>query len=129
MYAKLYAQIVGVVLLLLGIVGLFIQDYFWAGGLNSAFIEDLIHLVFGLLFLYAGFLTKDTALVRMVVGVVSLVLLIVAVLGFISPTLFGILPIPYTTVDNVVHLILGVVGVAVAYLIPSPTNTTTTTTT
>ena len=129
MYAKLYAQIVGVVLILLGIVGFFIGDYFWTGGLNSHIIEDVIHLVVGLALAYVGFMAADAAMVRMVVGVIGIVLLLVAILGFIDPTLFGILSTaPYTTTDNIVHLILGLAGVAVAYLVPAPAGTSPTST-
>lgn len=128
MYVKMYAQIVGAVLILLGIVGLFLGDYFWAGGLNSHIIEDIIHLVIGLVFAYVGFATVDTATGRMIVGAMGIVLLLVAVIGFISPTLFGILPTtaPYTIVDNIVHLILGLGAIVVAYLMPADTTTRTT---
>jgi hypothetical protein len=131
----MYAQVVGVVLLLLGIVGLFVgtgagANYLWDGGLNSHIIEDIIHLVIGLVLVYVGFMAVDAATLRMVVGVIGIVLLLVAILGFIDARLFGIFnDAPYTMVDNVVHLILGLAAVAVAYLLPAPTDTTTTRTT
>jgi hypothetical protein len=130
MYAKMYAQVVGVVLLLLGIVGLFLGDYLWAGGLNSHIVEDIVHIVLGLVLAYVGFMAVDAPTLRMVVGVVGIVLLLVGILGFVSATLFGLLTgAPYTIIDNVIHLVLGLAGVAVAYLLPAPTDTTTTRTT
>jgi hypothetical protein len=39
----------------------------------------------------------------------------VGVLGFIIPMLFGLLPHGYSVVDNLIHLGLGVLSLAVAF--------------
>jgi len=43
------------------------------------------------------------------------VYLLVGVLGFVIPMLFGLLPHGYSIVDNIIHLALGVAGIAVAF--------------
>lgn len=46
------------------------------------------------------------------------VYVLVGVLGFFVPDLFGLLPHEYTAVlDNLIHLLLGVLGVTVGFLL------------
>jgi hypothetical protein len=123
--AKQYAQIVGIVLLLLGVVGLVLGDpdpLF--GALNIDLVEDIVHLVIGAVFVYLGFANVDNATVKMVVGVVGVVLLIVGIVGFISPNGFGVLTHNWTVVDNIIHLLLGVLGIAVGFLLDRDTTVT-----
>ena len=123
--AKQYAQIVGIVLLLLGVVGLVLGDpdpLF--GALNIDLVEDIVHLVIGAVFVYLGFANVDNATVKMVVGVVGVVLLIVGIVGFISPNGFGLLTHNWTIVDNIIHLLLGVLGIAVGFLLDRDTTVT-----
>ncbi|MDP9485554.1 MAG: hypothetical protein M3Q49_07150 [Actinomycetota bacterium] len=54
-------------------------------------------------------------LARNVVGGLGVVYLLVGILGFIVPTLFGLLPSGYTIVDNLIHLAAGVLSIAVAF--------------
>lgn len=116
--AKTYAQVVGVVLLLLGVVGLIAGETLLFGQVNVTLPEDIVHLVTGAILAYFGF-TRDNAATRPVAGVLGVVYLLVGVLGFISPNLFGILPLPYTIADDIVHLLLGVLGIATGYLMGS----------
>lgn len=62
--------------------------------------------------LFAG-LQRDAGVARGVVGAVSVVYLLVGVLGFVLPYLFGLLPHGYTLVDNLLHLVLGILGLLV----------------
>lgn len=123
-----YAGIVGLVLLLLGIVGLFFEGYLF-NFLNVDIAEDVIHIATGALMVYVGFGQSDNALARMIVGVLGAVYLLVGIIGFISPNLFGVLQHNYTIWDNLVHLALGVLGLAVAYAPPRNDTTVTTSTT
>jgi hypothetical protein len=123
---RTYAGVVGIVLLLLGVVGLIMQDAILFGFLNSDIIEDIIHLVTGALMAYVGFAQRDNALARMVVGILGAIYLLVGILGFLSNTLFGIVPNGYTTADNIVHLLLGILGLVVAYALPTTETTITT---
>lgn len=54
-------------------------------------------------------------LARNVVGGLGVVYLLVGILGFIVPTLFGLLPSGYTIVDNLIHLAAGVLSITVAF--------------
>ena len=123
--AKQYAQIVGIVLLLLGVVGLVLGDpepLF--GALNIDLVEDIVHLVLGAVFVYLGFANVDNATVKTVVGAIGVVLLLVGIVGFISPTGFGLLTHPWTVVDNIIHLLLGLLGIAAGFLLDRDTTVT-----
>ena len=114
MAARTYAQVVGVVLILLGVVGLLLGDELFLGILNIDVVEDIVHLLSGGLLAYIGFGRTDNDAVRSVVGIVGVVYLLVGILGFIVPTLFGLIPNGYTLYDNIVHLALGVLGLVAA---------------
>ena len=47
MYARPYAQILGVVLILGGLVGLALGNQVWGGILNVDIAEDIVHLITG----------------------------------------------------------------------------------
>ena len=123
--AKQFAQIVGIVLLLLGVVGLVLGDpepLF--GALNIDLVEDIVHLALGAIFVYLGFANVDNATVKTVVGAVGVVLLLVGIVGFISPRAFGLLQHDWTVVDNIIHLLLGLLGIAVGFLLDRDTTVT-----
>ena len=114
--ARTYAKVVGVVVLLLGIVGLFLSDPLF-DQINVDVVEDIVHLASGALLAYVGYKVLDEGTVRSVVGVVGIVYLLVGIIGFTGDKdLFGLLDHAYTTVDNIVHLALGVLGIAAAWL-------------
>ena len=117
MYARVYAQIIGVVLILVGLVGLVLGDQVWLGILNVDILEDVVHLITGSLLAYMGFGRVDQALTRTVVGVLGVIYLVVGVLGFVVPMIFGLIPHGYTVFDNLLHLALGVVSIALAWFI------------
>jgi hypothetical protein len=112
MSAKSYAMWGGIILLVLGVLGFVISGN-TLFGLNSDPVEDIIHVVAGLILVYFGFRGTDAqaATWAMVFGVIFLV---VGVIGFIPgtfKTIFGLLPTGLNVLDNIVHLIYGVVGV------------------
>ena len=47
MCARPYAQILGVVLILVGLVGLALGNQVWVGILNVDIAEDIVHLITG----------------------------------------------------------------------------------
>ncbi len=119
MYARLYAKVVGVTIVLIGVGGVLLGEKSLFGVLNIDIAEDAIHLVTGGLMAGVGFRGSDSA-VRSVVGGLGVVYLLVGVLGIVVPDLFGLLPHEYKTVlDNLIHLSLGVLGITVGFFLGS----------
>jgi hypothetical protein len=114
MAVRVYAQVLGVVLILIGVVGLLLGERLFLGILNIDIVEDAVHLITGGLLAYVGFSRVDLALARNVVLGLGVVYLLVGLLGFVVPTMFGLLPDGYTAFDNLLHLALGVLSIAVA---------------
>jgi hypothetical protein len=114
--ARIFAQVVGVVLLLLGIGGLLLGDGLLVGLLNIDIGEDIVHILTGGILAYVGFGQRDQNVARSVVGVLGVVYLLVGLLGFVLPFMFGLVPSGYTIGDNLVHLALGALGIVVGFL-------------
>ena len=115
MIAKKYAQIVGVVLLVIAAVGFIVGEDPLLGVLNIDLQEDIIHLLTGGLLTYVGF-TKSEKVVAGVVGILGAVYLLVGVIGVVSPGLLGILSHDYSLLDNIIHLTLGIAGLVVYFM-------------
>jgi len=113
-----YGKIVGVSVVLIGIVGLLLGQKSLFGALNIDIAEDVIHLVTGGLLAYVGFAKPDSGLARAVVGGIGVVYLLVGAIGFAEPNPLGLFPSEYSVLDNLIHLTLGVLAVAVAWLLP-----------
>ena len=112
-----YARILGIVLLLVGVLGLVLGNMLF-GLFNSDLLEDIIHLGSGALMAYVGFGLRDNGLARTLVGGLGVVYLLVGLLGFVAPNLFGLIPTGYTLADNLLHLALGILGIVVGFLLP-----------
>ena len=119
MTVRVYAQVLGVVLILTGILGLVLGERLLLGILNIDILEDIVHILTGGLLAYVGFGRTSLALARNLVLALGIIYLVVGLLGFVVPTLFGLLPDGYTVFDNLLHLALGLLSIAVAYLQPS----------
>ena len=118
MVVKRFAQILGVVLILVGIVGLVLGNRVWLGILNVDIFEDIVHLVTGGILAYVGFGQTDLSTARSVVLALGVIYLVVGILGFVVPMMFGLIPHGYTIFDDLLHLALGVLGIAVALSAP-----------
>ena len=118
MTIKRFAQILGVVLILVGLVGLVLGDKVWLGILNVDIVEDIVHLVTGGLLAYVGFSGMDLSTARSIVLALGVVYLVVGILGFVVPTMFGLIPNGYTIFDDLLHLALGVLSLVVALSAP-----------
>lgn len=114
--ARLYAKVVGVTLLLIGVVGLIAGDP--RDGLFDLFnidiAEDIIHLATGGLLTYFGF-SQPSAAVKTVVTGLGAVYVLVGILGFIIPELLGLIPHEYSVADNILHLALGGLALAASF--------------
>jgi hypothetical protein len=120
--ARLYAVVVGVVLTVAGIIGFFYSSSFGSPGevdkvfgiLSVNGWHNVVHILTGVLGLAAaGYAARTYAL-----GL-GLVYLVVAIWGFILGSGDSILSIvPVNTADNVLHLALGLVGLAAGAATP-----------
>jgi hypothetical protein len=115
-----YAGIAGIIILALGIVGVIAKlisgsDYLFSL-VNVSWTENLIHLVTGGLMAYVAYGQSDTTLARTVVGVLGFVYLLVFVVSLFSSTVFSLIGSGFTWADNIVHLVLGLAGIYVAYM-------------
>jgi len=115
MIAKKYAQFIGLTLLVIAAVGFIAGEDPLLGVLNIDLPEDLIHVLTGGLLTYVGF-TKSEKVVACVVGILGAVYLLVGVIGFASQGLLGILTHEYSLLDNIIHLTLGIAGLAVYFM-------------
>jgi hypothetical protein len=121
--ARLYATLVGGVLVIAGIIGFFYSSSFGSPGdvdavfgiLNVNGWHNVVHIVTGGLgLLVAGYAARQYALG---LGVVYIA---IAIWGFIIGSGDNILGfIPVNTEDNFLHLILGVLGVAAGMATPA----------
>ncbi len=109
-----YAQIIGVVLILVGIIGLVLGNRLFLGILNIDIVEDIAHLATGGIYAYVGFGRTDLATARNVVLALGVIYLVIGILGVIVPMIFGLIPHGYTIFDDILHLALGVLSLAVA---------------
>jgi hypothetical protein len=125
--AKLYATVVGAGLTILGIVGFFYSSSFGSPGTVDDMFgifsvngwHNVVHLATGLLGVAAaGYFARTYALA------VGLFYLVVAIWGFVLGSGEAILSlVPVNAGDNVLHLIIGLVGLAAGAASPAQTRT------
>ena len=115
MALKRYAQVIGVVLILVGIVGLVLGNELFLGILNIDIVEDVVHLITGGIYSYVGFGRTDLATARNVVLALGVIYLLVGILGFLVPMMFGLIPNGYTIFDDLLHLALGIVSLLIVF--------------
>jgi uncharacterized membrane protein HdeD (DUF308 family) len=102
--AKTYCQVIGIVLLVLGVVGLFRPSLL---GAPTTLVHNLIHLISGAVLAYFAFTGGPVKMGAQVFGVIYT---IVGVLGFISAGTLAGLSVPTNTLYNLIHLVVGVAG-------------------
>ena len=95
-------------------MGLLLGDALLLGILNIDVLEDIVHILTDGLLAYVGCGRVDAGAARSIVLVLGVVYLLVGILGFILPTLFGLSPHGKTISDNLLHLVLGILSIATA---------------
>jgi preprotein translocase subunit Sss1 len=117
--AKLVSKVVGIVLLLVGIVGFFLPSIL---GLHLTLIHNIVHLATSVVALYFGFAGSIKA-AHSFLQIFGVVYLLVGLLGFIAPTVVVSLLMGHNMtatdtpiMDNIVHLLLGVLFMVVGLL-------------
>jgi hypothetical protein len=108
------ALILGVALVMLGLVGLLLAEGPLFSALASGPSQDALRLASGGLLVAAGSRGPET-FARAALGSVGLVYRLLGVLGALNGALFGLLPGGYTVADTVLHLVVGGLGVALAW--------------
>jgi hypothetical protein len=122
--ARLYATLVGAALVVIGIIGFFYEASFAVGDdirVDEEFgflaingWENAIHVVAGLLGLAMAGSNASARLYSLGFGAIYVVL---AVWGWIDDTILELIPV--NDEANVVHLILGVTGIAAGLATPT----------
>ncbi|WIG58239.1 MAG: hypothetical protein OJF49_000984 [Ktedonobacterales bacterium] len=115
--AKLYAQLLGIVLTLvglLGFVGALAPDSRLLGIFAIDPFHNVIHLLSGIVGLLAGF-AAGSRYARLYAGVFGVVYGLVTVVGFIQgTTVLGLISV--NLADNVLHLLIAVASLGVFFL-------------
>jgi hypothetical protein len=115
--AQVFALVIGVIYLVVGIVGLFFADGFTGGGADDKLVvfrlnhlHNIVHLVLGVVWIGAS---RTLAAAKTANAALGAVLLLVALLGFtgidLAHTLLNI--VSSTDADNFLHLVTGALGV------------------
>lgn len=120
------ARILGIVVALLAIAGFFVEGDHLLGLMNVDLTLDLLRVVIAAALLYVGFGRASASAVRTVIIVVGAMYVLMGLLAFADPTLFGLLPTGFTGFDIGFHLIVGLGALVLAFLPASRADTTTT---
>lgn len=120
--AKTLCKILGVVLLIVGLAGFAMPNLL---GMHLTPIHNIIHLLTAAIALYLGFAGSADA-ARTFCAVFGAIYLLLGILGFAAPGVVASIighPGPVTsgdlTPDNAVHLLLGIVFLAVGLMRPT----------
>lgn len=108
--AKTYATVVGAILLLLGIAGFFMKDL--SGMVQFVPAHNIFHLATGVLGLYSGIRGKKLPVAFS--RVFGIAYTAVAILGFAH--LSQLAGLQLNTTYNVVHLVVGLLGLAAGFM-------------
>lgn len=108
---KTLATVLGAVLTIVGVAGLFVQDSLLGFGVNL--LHNLVHIVSGLLGLLAG-LTADGAYAKWYNVAFGVVYLLVALLGLLGVSAVVNL-LMLNGADNWLHLLIAVVALGVGF--------------
>lgn len=105
---KTFAQLVGIIIALVGLLGFFVEGVFFNFGLNP--LHNIVHLVGGLLVFWYGMKTsgKTPNVTLCIIGVV------LAIIGWLNIAAINSL-LAINGPDNWLHLIIGVIALAVGF--------------
>jgi len=111
-FQKIWAIIVGIIFILIGIIGFFTPSVFKIFSVNLG--QNLIHLVTGLIFLVGGIAKATTA--KKVNIWFGIIYVLIAILGFVK--LLGFLNIETALQgSNFLHLILGLITLIIGFAV------------
>jgi hypothetical protein len=114
---RIIATVLGIVVGLLGIVGLFVEGDHLLGIMNVDMTLDILRLVLAAALLIVGLVPRvPNGAPRAVVIVVGVLYVGMGLLAFADRTLFGLLPTGLTGFDIGFHLVVGVAAVVLGVL-------------
>jgi hypothetical protein len=99
-----WAKVIGVVLILVGLLGFFMGGSVFGFEVNT--LHNLVHLITGAIFAWAGFKGGNVKKVNTWLGVIYV---IVGIVGFFA--LQDLLAL--NTADNWLHIVIGVISAAI----------------
>jgi hypothetical protein len=113
--ARLWLQLAGVILIVVGLLGFFPNPIVGANGfVQTDNIHNIVHLLTGVLALGLVYgMRSDIGTANLLFGALYAIVFVATV---VSPTLFGIFSVPVNTVDHVIHIGLAVVSLALGYM-------------
>jgi hypothetical protein len=110
------ARVLGIVVGLLAIVGLFIEGDHLLNLMNVDLALDIVRIVIAAALLWVGFGRASLSAVRTVLIIVGAMYVLMGLLAFADRTLFGLLPTGFTGFDIGFHLIVGLGALLVAFV-------------
>lgn len=113
---RIVARVLGVVVGLLAVVGLFVEGEHLLGIMNVDLTLDIVRVLIAVALLVVGFANVPAAAPRAVVAIVGAMYVLMGVLAFADRTLFGLLPTGFTGFDIGFHLIVGLGALVVAFV-------------
>ena len=120
--AKTLCKIAGFIFLILGLAGFAAPNLL---GFHLTPIHNIVHILTGAIALYMGFSASYEA-ARTFCLIFGVVYLLLGILGFVSPDVVARIighPTPVGTPDNVFHLLVGIVFLAVGAMRPAVVTT------
>jgi hypothetical protein len=126
--AKTICKIFGAVLVVVGIVGFFIDNLL---GLHLTLLHNAVHILTGLVALYFGFSGSDAS-ARTFSMAFGAIYVLLGIVGFVQPNIIATVIQFHGTVtagsdlimDNIVHLLVGAVFLIVGLIrAPQPAST------
>jgi hypothetical protein len=112
--AKTYASVVGGILLVLGVAGFLLKDL--VGTIHFVPAQNIFHIASGVVGVYSGVRGKKLPIAF--ARVFGLVYTVVAILGFMH--IGQLSPLELNATYNVVHLAVGLLGLAVGFKSSKP---------
>lgn len=107
---KTLVRIFAVIVVLLAVIGLFINEGLFLGFMNVDIALDILRLGLAVVLIYAGFISKNPQTVKWSLILFTVLYLGLGVFGLVDAKIWGLLPTGLTGFDIVFHLGAGVLG-------------------
>jgi hypothetical protein len=114
---RIVATVLGIVVGLLAIIGFFVEGEHLLGIMNVDLTLDILRLLIAVALLVVGLAPQVPAqATKAVIIVVGAMYVLMGLLAFADPTLFGLLPTGFTGFDIAFHLIVGIAALVIAFV-------------